>query len=208
MPPTHPTHETGEAHPAEGRLVSPSEGPDLPRFIRERRVALDLSQAEAARRAGVSRRTWAEVESGVRTTSTALTLAQFDQALQLPEGTIWRMTAAHAVNRAEHVKKQVMDLVRTMSLEEQEYLLAHRGTESIADRLDFIVKELSHLRQAHDALVKELANDRPTAPSVEGPRGQAGRSRATSRALGKRARDADEQARGLGDHGSPRGTTP
>ena len=60
----------------------------LSELIEERRVKLGLTKAEAARRAGVSRGTWHEVESGKRTQTLAGTLALFDSALEYRQGTL------------------------------------------------------------------------------------------------------------------------
>jgi len=66
--------------------------PSLGEIIEERRLELGLTKSEAARRAGVSRGTWHEIESGRRAQMLAGTLALFDSALSLERGTLRRLS--------------------------------------------------------------------------------------------------------------------
>ncbi len=157
--------------------VNGAEGGSLAEYIRRRRVELDLTKAEAARRAGVSRRTWHEVEAGDRTTSTAVTLAQFDQALQLPEGTLWRLTASSTVQAAEDLKRRAIALVRSMSHAELEYFVAHRGAETLVAKLDAMSDELRQLRQSQETMVKDLSRDDGSRESVDSTHGGMGPGR-------------------------------
>jgi DNA-binding XRE family transcriptional regulator len=139
----------------------------LATYIRRRRIELDITKAEAARRAGVSRRTWHEVEAGDRTTSTAVTLAQFDQALQLPEGTLWRLTASSTLQAADDLKRRAVALVRSMSYAELEYFVAHKGTETLIAKVDAMANELRQLRLVQELLQADLSRDDGAPGSVD-----------------------------------------
>lgn len=66
--------------------------PSLGEIIKERRLELGLTKSEAARRAGVSRGTWHEIEADRRAQMLAGTLALFDSALSLERGTLRRLS--------------------------------------------------------------------------------------------------------------------
>ena len=72
------------------------ESDEIGAMIRRARLAKDMTKADAARAAGVSRRTWHEIEEGQRVGTTARTLACFDQALGFDEGTLWALTSRPA----------------------------------------------------------------------------------------------------------------
>ena len=118
----------------------------LGEYIRDRRVALDITKSEAARRAGVSRRTWHEVEEGQRTASTAVTLSQFDQALQLPEGTLYAMTARSTSQRTEGLRQRAAELVRAMTTEELEAFVESNGIHTVRDMFDQLRADIAELR--------------------------------------------------------------
>ena len=80
----------------------------LPDFIRQRRTFLDLSRSEAARRAGLSRRTWCDVEDGVRPNAALTTLSQIEQVLQLPEGTLYAMTGHSGNRQLEKIRQKAL----------------------------------------------------------------------------------------------------
>jgi transcriptional regulator with XRE-family HTH domain len=115
--------------------------------IRERRIALDLTKAEAARRAGVSRRTWHEIEDGLRATSSAETLAQMDQVLGLPEGTLFAMTARSAHDRVEALRSQAIELVRLMSSDDLQAFVDSRGADTVQTLLGKLDANIERLRR-------------------------------------------------------------
>lgn len=123
----------------------------LGEYVRERRVALDITKSEAARRAGVSRRTWHEVEEGLRAHSTAVTLAQFDQALQLPEGTLYAMTARSSNYQIEALRQRAIDLVRLMTTGELEAFVRSNGTRTVWDAIQQMERDIAELRGERDA---------------------------------------------------------
>jgi transcriptional regulator with XRE-family HTH domain len=145
-------HHGGMPHmtpdPSEGGVTSLS----LADFIRNRRVELDITKSEAARRAGVSRRTWHEVEEGIRITSTAVTLAQFDQALQLLPGTLFSLTTRSVNRQAESLRQRAHDLVRAMTTDELEYFISHRGTETVPQLLRELTEEHRRLTREVERL--------------------------------------------------------
>lgn len=139
-------------------------------FIRERRITLDISKAEAARRAGVSRRTWHEVEEGTRSNVTQLTLSQIDQALQLEEGTLWAMTAHSGNRQIESLRQRSIDLIRKMTGDEMQVFLDSEGTGTIRSVLAGLQAELAALQ----AELRELRRERgmPGGPPGDSPGGR------------------------------------
>lgn len=123
-------------------------GVSLGNFIRDRRVALDITKSDAARRAGVSRRTWHEVEEGTRATSTAVTLACFDQALQLPEGTLYAMTARSASQQVETLRHRAIELVRAMTTSELEAFVESNGAQTVRGMFEQLRADIAELRDA------------------------------------------------------------
>lgn len=61
---------------------------ELGEVIRNRREQLKLSQVAAAKRAGISRSTWIELEAGVRPEPQSSTLDRIDTALDWKPGTL------------------------------------------------------------------------------------------------------------------------
>lgn len=116
-------------------------------MIRERRIGLDLTKAEAARRAGVSRRTWHEIEDGLRATSSAETLAQIDQVLGFPEGTLFAMTARSAHDRVEALRAQAIEFVRLMSSDELQIFVDTHGAETVGTLLGRLEANIESLRR-------------------------------------------------------------
>lgn len=114
--------------------------------IRDARLRADLTKAEAARRAGVSRRTWHEIEEGTRPASSAETLVQFDQVLGFPEGTLFAMTARSTSIRIEGLRQQAIDLVKLMSSDELETFVSSKGAQTVQSMIAGIERELIELR--------------------------------------------------------------
>lgn len=155
MPTTTPNREAGN-------------GSTLANFVRNRRVELDLTKAEAARRAGVSRRTWNEVEYGHRTTSSAVTLSQFDQALQLKEGTLFAMSADAVLVRVRALRAEMLERVRKMSAEQMESFLT--GTSTATAAVEEVVRlnaelrhdikaDLERMREEFTEQIRQLSDD-------------------------------------------------
>jgi transcriptional regulator with XRE-family HTH domain len=122
-------------------------------FIHRRRLALDITKSEAARRAGVSRRTWHEIEEGQRSMSSAETLALLDQALQQEEGTLYGMTSKPLDKRVEQLRRQAVDLISSLSLAELELAVDTMTTSSAGS----IRADLDELRQTLEQLTAEFA---------------------------------------------------
>lgn len=130
-------------------------------FIRERRLALDLTKSEAAQRAGVARRTWHDIEDDKRT-ATELTLRQFDQALQLPEGTLWAMTAQSANQQIEALRQRAVTIVYGMTTGRlQEFVETSGGVDSLRAELQAIRATVEELRS--------MFGDPPSGSSVRRP---------------------------------------
>lgn len=116
-------------------------------MVRDRRIALDLTKAEAARRAGVSRRTWHEIEDGLRATSSAETLAQIDQVLGLPDGTLFAMTSRSAHDRVEALRQQAIDVIRLMSSDELQVFVDTHGVDTVQSLLARLEAQVEGLRR-------------------------------------------------------------
>jgi transcriptional regulator with XRE-family HTH domain len=125
--------------------------------IRERRIALDLTKAEAARRAGVSRRTWHEIEDGLRSTSSAETLGLIDQVLGLPDGTLFAMTARSAHDKVEALRAQAIEMVRLMSSDELQTFVDCHGADTVQTLLGKLDASIESLRRE---FVGRSPNDR------------------------------------------------
>src|SRR4029453_2636957 len=115
--------------------------------IREARVRLDMTKAEAARRAGVSRRTWHEIEEGTRVASSAETLALFDQVLGFDDGHLFSMTSRSATARIETLRRQGREILKLMSSDELQAFVETEGRETINSQLADMRQELAELRQ-------------------------------------------------------------
>lgn len=120
-------------------------------YISQRRIHLDLTKSEAARRAGVSRRTWHEIEDGQRVRSSPQTLALFDQALQLPEGTLYAMTRRSADHRVETLRQRAINLVKLMSTDELNVFVDSGGHETIPQQIAQLQLEVRALRREQGA---------------------------------------------------------
>jgi transcriptional regulator with XRE-family HTH domain len=76
---------------------------ELGAVVRNRREQLKITQSEAARRAGLGRTTWVEIEQGKRPRALPVTLDSIDQALDWEPGTLRSLvgrTAPGATNYA------------------------------------------------------------------------------------------------------------
>lgn len=79
--PNHTTETTDRTMP----------GPRLGMLIEERRHQLKLSKVAAAKRAGINRGTWHEVENGTRTNIMPETLSLIEAALEWEPGTLFKL---------------------------------------------------------------------------------------------------------------------
>jgi len=109
-------------------------------FVRDRRIELDLSQSEAARRAGVSRRTWCEIEGGQRPRPSALTLNQLDQVLELTEGTLWSMTQQSSVRQADALRQRAINIIKSWTTEELLVFIESQGTETLRSMISKLME--------------------------------------------------------------------
>ena len=125
--------------------------------IREARIGRDLNKADAARAAGLSRRTWHEVEEGQRTTTTVETLTQIEDVLGLEPGSLFAMTGTPQLARAEQLRSRALDIVRRMSGDELEVFVASEGAETLRAKL---LAEMADLR----AQIEEVRRDVGTTP--------------------------------------------
>lgn len=114
--------------------------------IRDARLTKDLSKSEAARRAGVSRRTWHEIEEGTRPASSAETLVLFDQVLGFPDGTLFAMTGRSANAHIEGLRQRAIDLVKLMSGDELEAFVDSNGAQTVTSMIAGVEHELAELR--------------------------------------------------------------
>jgi transcriptional regulator with XRE-family HTH domain len=107
-------------------------------MVRRRRIELGLSQADAAKQAGISRRTWSEIELGHRSGSKE-TLDAMTAVLQLPDSAL-EVSVVPLSADAELValRRQVIEMVGTLTLEEAKQLrisLLRMQVENLQERL-------------------------------------------------------------------------
>lgn len=129
--------------------------------IREARIALDLNKADAARRAGLSRRTWHEVEEGQRTTTTVETLTQIEDVLGIEPGTLFALTGAPQIARIEQLRGRAVDIVKLMSGDELEVFVNSEGAETLRAKL---LAEMADLRAQIEEVRREVV------PPISPPR--------------------------------------
>jgi transcriptional regulator with XRE-family HTH domain len=115
---------------------------EIGKAVRQRRVHLRLSQAAAAQKAGVSRRTWSEIELGHRR-CTERTLAGVEMALELPPGALAELRPAPApVDDVVPLQRRLVELIPTLSRTELQEVLKDilrrrlAGLESEIQELD------------------------------------------------------------------------
>lgn len=153
--------------------------PSLGDIIRERRLTIGLTKSEAARRAGVSRGTWHDVESGRRSNMLADTLNLFDQALGLPRGTLRNAGrpgepinmelehgGGHVIEQLKHVadddalRLQLVQYVMTMPTSDLRRLAVFIGTGSAAGQ-EWLRAELHQIMRDDPPVFKKEhpAND-------------------------------------------------
>lgn len=127
-------------------------GGEIGAFIHAKRVGLDLSKSEAASRAGVSRRTWHEIEEGQRPGPSARTLAQLDEVLGLAPGTLFAMSTKGASFEIEQLRQRAAALISTLGLVELQTLVEQAEDVAAGDFRSDIAK----LRDDLDALHKDV----------------------------------------------------
>lgn len=161
-------------------------GGDIGALIHAQRVRLDLSKSEAASRAGVSRRTWHEIEEGQRPGPTAQTLSLFDQVLELEPGTLFAMSTKGANREIEQLRQRAAALISTLGLIELQTLVEQAEDAAAGDmRL-----ALASLRGDLDALRAEVRSLIQASGGDQGSR-QGGRSRRPRSTAGNRVGPGD-----------------
>jgi hypothetical protein len=132
--------------------------------VEARRVQLGLSKSEASRRAGLTRGTWHEVESGVRRELQPLTYNRVDETLGWESGTLWSLmhpgervaavdrTAAASANRPNYKVRTDGMNIREASVQMQ-FDELRQLIYGLSDELEEIRQENAELRQA----VKDLS---------------------------------------------------
>jgi transcriptional regulator with XRE-family HTH domain len=124
-------------------------------IIHDRRVFLDLSKNEAARRAGVSRRTWHEIEEGRRLRVSELTLRQIDQILGFEEGTLWATMKPANQPSIEALRTEAIGLLRMMTAPElRDFIEDCQGTSTLRAEVAAMRAELAVImaRLGHDVV--------------------------------------------------------
>jgi transcriptional regulator with XRE-family HTH domain len=134
------------------------------RLVRSRRLALDMTKSEAARRASVSRRTWHEIEEGQRSTTTAETLVLFDQVLGLEEGFLLAMTAKGRNAEVEQLRRRLAELARHMTSDELRQLVERAEGRRTAT-LDEVRRDINEVREAVRRLSEQSSGRRAPTPN-------------------------------------------
>lgn len=124
---------------------------DLSTYIEARRKHLGLTKVDAADIAGVSRRTWNEVEAGARAHPSPATLARMDRALGIREGTLYALSSRSRFDRIEQLRRAAAYLFRTMSTTDFAELLethpnVHETIEALVAEAERVRRELDNGR--------------------------------------------------------------
>jgi len=119
--------------------------------VRERRLELDLSQRDAAARAGISNQTWLNVENG--RSANERSLAKIERALDWSPGTVDAITAGTDPPSPSVAAAPLLDvtvlgnltrLAEVLSAED----LTREEIQRVIDAVVEIVSDLRHQRQA------------------------------------------------------------
>jgi transcriptional regulator with XRE-family HTH domain len=122
----------------------------IARTIRLRREQLDLNQTTAADQAGLSRRTWNEIENGHRRPK-ADTLARIEAVLVMPEGSLAALEVVQPTDELMALRRELVDMVQLLStreeLENARLDITRRRLEALQARLKQYEQEASSARQ-------------------------------------------------------------
>jgi transcriptional regulator with XRE-family HTH domain len=92
---------------------------DVADVIRRRRAQLGVSQIEAARMAGISRRTWGQIELGHRVGNKA-TLYKIAEALQLPPESLWSAVITEdAADDLGEIRRELIAMVKQLTTRDE-----------------------------------------------------------------------------------------
>jgi transcriptional regulator with XRE-family HTH domain len=116
--------------------------------IREARERLGLTKTEAALSAHISRKTWHELEAGVRDAPHRPTLQRVEQALDMEPGTLYAMSGTAANAEVEALRQRAVRLVRIMSSDELVEVIDRFGPDATAREIAELRAEVARLRAA------------------------------------------------------------
>lgn len=122
-------------------MTATPEQQTLAQAIRQQRELLGLTQAEAARRAGISRQCWCDTENGRRKGNTD-TLLKMDRVLKFTPGSLSAMEHPIPAHRDEYkaLQRQLFGMIEQLtSIEELERArveLTRLRLEAVAAELD------------------------------------------------------------------------
>jgi transcriptional regulator with XRE-family HTH domain len=86
----------------------------IARTVRQRRTQLGLTQGEAAGLAGLSRRSWSQIELGRREGRDS-TLVAVEEAIQLPAGSLLALRREPRDNELAVLKRQLVDMIHELT---------------------------------------------------------------------------------------------
>lgn len=107
------------------------------------RKQLRLTQADAAHLAGISRRTWSDVELGVRRSSDA-TLDKIDVALKQEPGTLRALSSEPSHEDLKAMHRELVDMVAKITDREQLRDVLKFVTQQQLDALKARLAEYDH----------------------------------------------------------------
>lgn len=125
---------------------------EIARTIRLRREQLDMTQTVAAQQAGLSRRTWNEIENGHRRPKPE-TVTAIETVLSMPAGTLAGLEAAQPTDELVALRRELVDMVNLLGtreeLENARLDITRRRLEALQARLKQYEQEAGRAR--HDA---------------------------------------------------------
>jgi transcriptional regulator with XRE-family HTH domain len=126
----------------------------IPQAVRERRKQLELSQAQAAKEADVSRRTWSDVETG-RRHGNAESLAKIERALKMPAGTLTALDDDPIADECDRIRAELIDMMSSLvtreDLEQTRLDMVRRRHAALTAQLEQYEQEVGHAA-AHEPL--------------------------------------------------------
>jgi transcriptional regulator with XRE-family HTH domain len=135
--------------------------------IRQARIGLDQTKADCARAAGLSRRTWHELEEGQRLTTTVETLTQIEDVLGLEPGALYRMTGEPQYAEAEALRARAWEILQRWSVDDLQHWIETEGVESFR----------ASVRADIDELRRQIADVQRDAQAVAAPAAEASHTR-------------------------------
>lgn len=161
----------------------------LATFVRERRLELGLSIAGAARKAGVDRGTWYDIESGTRTNMLPATLNRIDKALDWELGHLRRLARPLEGQEGDYedqLRRKLIAFAGSLSVTQLQSAVEYISGSVAADERPLTQSDLDaalrspSIREAIREVVLETVVEHPKAPGSFKPQSSRRTSRRTA----------------------------